>query len=651
MRLLGRIIKDNSPVYDIAYSLGTKLTTLPQDSVVTIIEVRKDSNETFYKIEKPRGYIPKKSVMLSRDIEFFLVSKATSKKSYRNTHRVEYPLREDLMIQPDLHSAISNYTFSASGGGSATSSNIVNSYSNYSAGSAVYTASGGDLSMGTTSSGGSISSNTKNNNVLLKSMGLNVNNGTSIGSLASMVGIGTSNSTIGSLIKGATVGSLLDGSFFSSGTFGSNLISLASSLLNTLLKRLSYVVGFDIKGLLSDIYNVWGTSDTYSYTSFSSLFDQPEMDSWNEIDERMRQYFLKNGFEKSVNKYKRYLEWNTDASFDTALLTSSQNNDNSAKLEKLSEQYNDLGYDVMDDETLKLLHKRLGIDISRTSNVYNFNRFRAVVRDEILTRTVGYVFFTRPDLNINVSSSEILMADTSLLYFNMQSQHSALLAGLMSNFSSSHKFLPLLSNRVTSIDISDENLKEKEVGDTLTGWKIAYGGTLLESQTANTVTTGFVDDNQLSIYLTLKMWEEYINAVSRGICSPKETYLKTKQLDYACSIYYFLCREDGESIIFWNKYTGCFPLNLPSSSFSDSLGETKFNPKYNISWKYSFKKDYDPLSLAEFNNLTGSDFNYVALYDESTLRSTPSMAGSPFVDTNTSGKLYKLRFREPDDSL
>ena len=138
--------------------------------------------------------------------------------------------------------------------------------------------------------------------------------------------------------------------------------------------------------------------------------------------------------------------------------------------------------------------------------------------------------------------------------------------------------------------------------------------------------------------------------LSRGIVSPKETYIKTKQLDYACSIYYFLCREDGESIIFWNKYTGCIPLNLPSSSFSDSLGESKFNPKYNISWKYSFKKDYDPLSLAEFNNLTGDDFNYVGIYNESTIRSNPSMAGAPFVDTNTGGKLFKLRFREPNDT-
>ena len=69
-------------------------------------------------------------------------------------------------------------------------------------------------------------------------------------------------------------------------------------------------------------------------------------------------------------------------------------------------------------------------------------------------------------------------------------------------------------------------------------------------------------------------------------------------------------------------------------------------PKYSISWQYTFKKDYDPFSLAEFNNLTGKDFKYMNMYNASTGRSPRTIQGSPFVDTNTGGKLFKLRFRQ-----
>ena len=120
---------------------------------------------------------------------------------------------------------------------------------------------------------------------------------------------------------------------------------------------------------------------------------------------------------------------------------------------------------------------------------------------------------------------------------------------------------------------------------------------------------------------------------------------KTSNPNYATSIYYFLCAEDGESIVFWTKFTGCIPTTIPSSNFSDSTDTSIKMPKYSIQWQYAFKKDYDPFSLAEFNHLTGSDFSYVNNYNSETARSYQTIVGAPFVDTNTGGRLFKLRFR------
>ena len=108
----------------------------------------------------------------------------------------------------------------------------------------------------------------------------------------------------------------------------------------------------------------------------------------------------------------------------------------------------------------------------------------------------------------------------------------------------------------------------------------------------------------LSIYKMIKMWCEYIDAVWRGEAAPKSEYIRLHVIDYAISIYYFLTDNTGENIIFWSKYTGCFPTSVPSSTFSDKLGDMISNPSYNISFAYSRKDDCNPIHLAEFNQMT-----------------------------------------------
>jgi hypothetical protein len=170
---------------------------------------------------------------------------------------------------------------------------------------------------------------------------------------------------------------------------------------------------------------------------------------------------------------------------------------------------------------------------------------------------------------------------------------------------------------------------------------------LIKSKTAGTVNCTFRDDDMLSIYKIMKVWCEYISAVYRGEMLPKDQYRDWHVLDYATSIYYFLCKaSDTSEILFWTKYTGCYPTSIPSSNFADSLGSPVKMPTYSIAFNYARKDDYNPLHIAEFNSLcSDTNYEYIPNYNPDTLHINKSFVGPPFVDTNDGSRLFRLKFR------
>ena len=66
---------------------------------------------------------------------------------------------------------------------------------------------------------------------------------------------------------------------------------------------------------------------------------------------------------------------------------------------------------------------------------------------------------------------------------------------------------------------------------------------------------------------------------------------------------------------------------------------------------YSWKEDFNPLSLIELNlNGSRSNFSYVPIYNPHTLSTTTTWVGAPFVETFNNSTLapytFKLRFRK-----
>ena len=97
---------------------------------------------------------------------------------------------------------------------------------------------------------------------------------------------------------------------------------------------------------------------------------------------------------------------------------------------------------------------------------------------------------------------------------------------------------------------------------------------------------------------------DYIEGLGRGILKPTSHARAHRYLDFTSSLYLFNLAEDGETIIFFEKLTGCAPINVPYDVFSSKAVNDREIIKYSIDYVYSHKDDYNPRTLHTFNALT-----------------------------------------------
>jgi hypothetical protein len=281
-----------------------------------------------------------------------------------------------------------------------------------------------------------------------------------------------------------------------------------------------------------------------------------------------------------------------------------------------------------------------------------FNRFKVAFPDQYLSKTFSYVFFTRPSLNLMNDEGTALNSqfNNDPLFYYLYNNNPKLILSLTDKFSSTHDFHPYLSNTASSFELSDEFIKTIEHGETLTGYKVQYGKNNIESNSAGTFSIQYTDDAEFNVYKTHKAWIEYISRVYRGEVRPKREFIQKKILDYAVSVYYFICGPDGETILFWSKYFGVFPTNTPASASSWAKGSGPKLPEFTINYAYAMKEDFSPLSLIEFNMNSEKmgHHTYKLTYERALLSTGKTFSNAPFVELtkdSTGSYIYKLRFR------
>lgn len=280
-----------------------------------------------------------------------------------------------------------------------------------------------------------------------------------------------------------------------------------------------------------------------------------------------------------------------------------------------------------------------------------FNRYKVAYPDYYLAKSTSHVFFTRPSLYLLDKTGKSLNSQlkTDPFYNMLMDSNPELVRSLTTHMSASHDFYPLLSNGASSFEVPDEYLKTIEHGETFTGYKMVYGRHSVESLSAGQFSITFQDDSDLNIFRSIKAWVEYINRVTRGDLKPIREHITKRILDYASGVYYFLCGPDGETILFWTKFFGVFPLNVPSSITSWARGNSVKMPELNVNFAWSFKEDLMPVTLAEFNMNCSSDFVYKKNYYPETQNGGRSLSGAPFVSSSKDAygnPVYKLKFRQ-----
>ena len=287
-----------------------------------------------------------------------------------------------------------------------------------------------------------------------------------------------------------------------------------------------------------------------------------------------------------------------------------------------------------------------------------YNRFKKADLSLMLRNGIPHVFFVRPSCNILDSNHKLLSALTGNKIFEY-AYHSNewILKELVANNGQGHDFMMLLSNFASSFSLTDEYIDNSTYGKTFTGNQIAYGQSNAHSKTAGTFEITFNDDKRLHIYQLHKIWCDYISGVYRGEIAPAVSSIKSKILDYTSAVYYIVTADDGETIIFWSKYYGVFPTTIPSNQYSWGSGNTINDTKLSITYSYSYKEDFNPYSIMEFNynaRCKDSNASYIPIYDEKRNAIGRTLVGAPFIEGDEQGGTaynLKLRFRPtPNDT-
>lgn len=290
----------------------------------------------------------------------------------------------------------------------------------------------------------------------------------------------------------------------------------------------------------------------------------------------------------------------------------------------------------------------------RTAKYYN--RFKIANPNAPLSKGFAHVFFVRPECNVYDAKTGKMNADLdnneTFKYAWLSTPD--LIRELSANNGYNNDFMLSLSNFASSFSLNDEFIENGSYGNTFIGYKIAYGRNNVDSKTSGSFTVTYSDDRNCHIYQLHRLWVEYINGVYRGSILPLGYNVLNKILDYVSAVYYFLTAEDGETIIFWSKYYGVFPTVIPASQYSWAAGNVISNPTLDIEYQYSFKEDFNPYTMLEFNYNSRVDVNgtkYIPSYDPKLGHTGETWVGAPFVElvkseSNDCPYVYKLRFRE-----
>ena len=219
--------------------------------------------------------------------------------------------------------------------------------------------------------------------------------------------------------------------------------------------------------------------------------------------------------------------------------------------------------------------------------------------------TKEYVFFTKPQIPI-VKSDDLQDQFKKIPYYeNLFGRgYKEILQDLSGSGSGdTSPFIKILTNRISSnIDIPGLQVDVLETAQNFWGTKIIYPKTSMSSDEGMEFTCEFEETKYLEIYHLFKAWDMYRQMKWWGIISPPDYCIQYKILNDHIAVYKFVVGEDGETLLYWCKWTGVFPASISRDTFSEIPNEGPL--KLTVNFKVSgWFEDMEPNIIGDFNSL------------------------------------------------
>lgn len=302
--------------------------------------------------------------------------------------------------------------------------------------------------------------------------------------------------------------------------------------------------------------------------------------------------------------------WNGDALIDKGKNNYTDIVDGTAKKDKFagSEEIIKAGrFFTIDEDMVRVMNGNGIYDRSQMQYYDRFSRFGIIDPYNSVLTTKEYLFFTKPDLHIfSNGNTSILNPQIARLpvFDDAMKRYAPVLKQMQwSAKGNVSPFVNLLSNTVSSsLDLPSVSANEIETSVNIRGSYLSYRTHSVNSDAAHDFSLEFKDTRYLAVYMFFKLFDAYENQKFYGYVTPPDKhYVFRKILHDQISIYKFIVSEDGETLLYWAKLTGCYPKSVPREAFSDmSNGE---GVKFTTQWRAQFVEDMDPQILSDFNDL------------------------------------------------
>lgn len=324
--------------------------------------------------------------------------------------------------------------------------------------------------------------------------------------------------------------------------------------------------------------------------------------------------------------------------------------------------YDDETGGINDENMMKLLNSNNIFTRTQLNDRYTkYSRFGYLDPYNALTQTREYLFFTKPDLHLfqdrnptalNPELARYPFFRDALLRYPYVMQH------LQQRVGDDNPLMPLLTNTVSSsLDLPDASAEEMDTMANIYGTKLTYRGSSYKSDEQHQFSLEFTDTKYLEIYMLFKIYDDYEKLKKMGrISLPDVNYIYRKILHDQFSIFKFIVDEDGETLLYWAKTYGTYPLSVPRNAISDLSDNSRL--KFTIDFKCQFVDDMDPQILVDFNTLVQSQYSGLTempLFDQARLHPDGEWAKIPYIAYKTAQespglkgmqKKYMLKWRK-----